>query len=241
MIDLHCHILHGVDDGAQTLEEAVDMARMAEEAGTRTIVATPHMLHPMFHVPGDLARQKVTELRQALELAKVDVEIVLGGEIHWSSEIPQRLATGELIPLCETRKYILFELPFNHVPAPTREVCWQLQMEGIFPVLAHPERNLEFERNPDAIIPYHDAGIPIQVTAMSLTGDFGRRAKKLSRRWVKEGLVDLVASDGHSTGRRPPVMDRAARIVRELRGPTEEQLVTEEVPRRILAGEPVFR
>jgi protein-tyrosine phosphatase len=113
-------------------------------------------------------------------------------------------------------------------------------MNGIFPVLAHPERNLDFERNPDGIHEVRAAGIPIQVTAMSITGAFGRRARKVAKRWIKEGVVDLVASDGHGPGRRPPVMDDAARTVRKWGGATMEQWVTDEVPRRVLAGEPVL-
>ena len=240
MIDLHCHILPGVDDGARTLDESVAMARMAAAAGTRTIVATPHMLHPQFHVPGELARRKLDDVRRAVSEAEIDIEIVLGGEIHYNAEVEERLATGELLPLCTTRRYILFELPSTHVPSAFRDLVWRLQMNGIFPVLAHPERNMDFERNPDSIHEVRAAGVPIQVTAMSITGAFGRRAKKVAKRWIKQGVVDLVASDGHGPGRRPPVLDEAARTIRKWGDSTMEQWVTAEVPRRILAGEPVL-
>lgn len=240
MIDLHCHILPGVDDGARTIDDSVAMARMAAAAGTKTIVATPHMLHPQFHVPGPLARVKLEEVRAALAEAKVEIEVVLAGEIHWAGDVPALLASGELLPLCESRKYILFELPSSHVPGPFREVCWRFQLAGIFPVLAHPERNAGLAADVESIRPYRDAGIPIQVTAMSLTGDFGRRARKVAETWLSEGLVDLVASDGHSCRSRPPVLDQAARIVRKVAGPTAEDWVLREVPRRLLAGEPVL-
>ena len=240
MIDLHCHILPGVDDGARTIEDSVKMASMAAAAGTKTLVATPHMRHPQFHVPGPLAKQKLEEVRAAVAAAGIDLEIVLGGEIHFSAEIAERLETGDVLPLCTERRYILFELPFSHIPGPTRQLCWELQLAGIFPVLAHPERNLDFARDPDLIHPYRDAGIPIQVTAMSLCGEFGGRTKKVARRWLKEGIVDMVASDGHSCGGRPPVMDDAARLIRKMAGPSAEEWVLSEVPRRILAGEPVL-
>ena len=240
MIDLHCHILPGVDDGAKSIEDSVAMARMAAAAGTKTIVATPHMFHPIFHVPGPVARAKLEEVRAALAAAKVEIEIVPAGEIHWTDDIPGKLASGELIPLCETRKYILFELPSTHVPGPFREVCWRLQLAGVFPVLAHPERNAGFAEDPESIRPIRDAGIPVQITAMSLTGDFGRRAKKVSEAWLAEGLIDLVASDGHSCRSRPPVLDGAARVVRKLAGPSAEDWVFREVPRRLLAGEAVL-
>jgi protein-tyrosine phosphatase len=237
MIDLHCHILPGVDDGARTVQDSVAMARMAAAAGTRTIVATPHMLHPQFHVPGPLARAKLDEVRAALAVAKVDVEVVLAGEIHWSSEVVERLASGDVLPLCATRRYILFELPMSHVPAGARELIFRLQTAGVYPVLAHPERNADFERDPDLVRTYRDAGVPCQITAMSLVGAFGRRARKLSQRWLAEGAIDLVASDGHSTGSRPPTLDVAARFVRKTAGSTVEEWVTREAPRRILAGE----
>lgn len=240
MIDLHCHILPGVDDGARTIEDSVQMARMAEAAGTKIIVATPHMLHPQYHVPGPLAKAKLEEVRTAVRAAGIAVEVVLAGEIHWSTEIPERLASGELLPYCQDRRYILFELPMSHVPHSTREVMWQFQMAGIFPVLAHPERNADFERNPDLIHEFRNAGVPCQITAMSLTGDFGRRARKISERWLAEGSIDLLASDGHSARGRPPTLDAAARLVRKSAGETMSDWLTQEVPRRILAGEPVL-
>jgi len=239
MIDLHCHILPGVDDGAKTIEDSVAMARMAADAGTTKIVATPHMNHPQFHVPGPLAKTKLAEVRAAVLAAKIPVEIVLAGEIHWSSDIEKQLAAGELLPYCAEHRYILFELPMSHVPHATREVTWKLQLAGVFPVLAHPERNMDFERDPDLIHQYRDAGVPCQITAMSLTGDFGRKARKLAERWLAEGAIDLLASDGHSTRSRPPTLADAARIVRKQAGATVEDWLTNEVPRRILAGEPV--
>src|SRR5207247_11146564 len=104
------------------------MAAMAAAAGTKTIVATPHMLHPQFHVPGPVPERKIVEARAAIAAAKIDIDVVLAGEIHWSTEIPQSLASGELLPLCKSRLYILFELPMSHVPHATREVMWQFQM-----------------------------------------------------------------------------------------------------------------
>lgn len=240
MIDLHTHILPGVDDGAKTIDDTVAMCRMAAAAGTKTIVATPHMLHPQYHVPGPVAQRKVEEVRAALAAAGVPIEVVLAGEIHWSVNVPKLLDSGELLPLCAKRRYILFELPSSHVPAAFRDVCWQFHLAGIYPVLAHPERNVEFCEHPERLEPYHDAGVLMQVTAMSLVGDFGRRARKVSERWLEQGIVDLVASDGHSCRSRPPVMDGAAKVVRKLAGATAEDWLTREVPRRILAGEPVL-
>jgi len=240
VIDLHSHILPGVDDGARTIEDSVEMCRLAVAAGTTTIVATPHMLHPQHHVPGPVAQQKVEEVRAALAAARVPIEVVLAGEIHWSVDVPAGLASGDLLPLSPTRKYILFELPSSHVPTAFREVCWQFHLAGIYPVLAHPERNMEFCEHPDRLEAFHDAGILMQVTAMSLTGDFGRRARKISERWLEQGLVDLIASDGHSCRSRRPTMDAAAKVVRKISGPTAEEWLTHEAPRRVLAGEPVL-
>jgi protein-tyrosine phosphatase len=198
------------------------------------------MLHPQFHVPGDVAKAKLAEVRAALAAASVPIDVVLAGEIHWSTEIPERLASGELLPFCAERRYILFELPMSHVPHAAREVMWNFQMAGIFPVLAHPERNADFERNPDLVHDFRNAGVPVQVTAMSLTGEFGRKARKVAERWLAEGSIDLVASDGHSAGRRPPTLDGAARVIRRAAGETAEDWLVHEVPRRILAGEPVL-
>jgi protein-tyrosine phosphatase len=240
MIDLHCHILPGVDDGAKTMEDALAMARAAAIAGTRTIVATPHMLHPQFHVPGALARERHAQLVAAIRAAQIPVEVVLAGEIHWSADVQRLLDAGELIPLCAKRRYILFELPYSHVPSAFRDVCWRLQLAGIFPVLAHPERITELQEHPEKIADIRAAGIPVQVTAMSLTGEFGRKPRKTAETWLASGQVDLVASDGHSVVRRPPTLDGAARILSRTIGDSATQWVTAEVPRRLLAGEPVL-
>lgn len=240
MIDLHCHILPGVDDGAKSIEESVAMARMAAVGGTKVIVATPHMRHPQFHVPGSLAATKLAEVRAALAAAGVPVEVVPGGEIHWSSGIAEGLASGELLALGAAHRSILFELPYSHVPPAFRDVVFKLQIAGTAVVLAHPERIVELQDSPGKIEEYRNAGILVQVTAQSLTGEFGRRPQKTAERWLSQGWIDLVASDGHNTLKRPPTLDGAARAIRRAKGDTEAQRLLEEIPRRVLAGEPIL-
>ncbi|MCG3135968.1 MAG: Tyrosine-protein phosphatase YwqE [Planctomycetes bacterium] len=237
MIDLHCHILPGVDDGAKTIEESVAMARAAAVAGTKVIVATPHMRHPQFHVPGSLAATKLAEVRAALEAARVPVEVVPGGEIHWSAGIADGLRSGELLGIGAAHRWILFELPYSHVPPSFREIAWQLQLSGTQIVLAHPERIVEFQDHPGKIEDWRNAGILVQVTAQSLTGEFGKRPQKTAERWLAAGHIDLVASDGHNTLKRPPTLDGAARAIRRAGGDTLAQRLLHEVPRRIVAGE----
>lgn len=238
MIDLHAHILPGVDDGARSLEESLEMARIAAADGTRVLVATPHQRHPAgYHVTRPVAEEKLEEVRAAVLAEGIDLEIRLAAEIHFSEGIAGAVEEGELIPLSSSGRYFLFELPVTSVPGNIHEVVFSLQTAGCFPVLAHPERNFEVMRDASVALDLRDRGVLIQITAMSVTGGFGRASEKASRKLLRSGAVDVIASDAHNSRRRAPglsaAVDRAARIVG---GERAERMVTVN-PDRILRGE----
>ncbi len=240
MIDIHTHILPGVDDGARTMEDAVAMVKAAVRAGTRTIVATPHMLHPQWSVDAEIALKTAEELRVELARKRIKVNVHVGGEVYLREDLVEQFDDRRILPLCGTGRYMLIELPFNHEPSETRQRFRHLQSEGIHPVVAHPERNMAFARDPDQVQQLRNSGVPIQIDAGSFFGSFGDRAKLLADRWLADGCVDAIASDTHSLKRRPPSLKKAAKYVRKQAGSSAEDWVTFEAPRRILAGERVI-
>ena len=241
MIDLHSHYLHAVDDGARSLEDALVMLRAAAEDGTEIMVATPHQRHPAgYHVPRPLAEERHAEVRAAAKEAGIGLDLRLAAEIHFSEEIPAGIDAGELLAFDEGGRYFLFELPVTTVPGNILEVIFSFQTAGRFPVLAHPERNLEVMERPEIARDLHQRGVLLQLTAQSITGRFGRKIEKAAKKLLRWGVVDVIASDAHNPERRPPglsaAVKRAARIVGADRA---EDMVTE-TPSRILAGEQVW-
>lgn len=238
MIDLHSHFLFDVDDGARTIEDSLEMLRLAREDGVRTMVATPHQRHPAgYDVPPALARARLLEIEAAVAREGLDIELRLAAEIHFSEDIPGGLASGLLLPLSENGRYFLLELPVTTIPGNIREVIFGFQLAGRFPVLAHPERNFEVMDNPAIARDLSERGVLMQVTAMSITGAFGRKSEKAAKKLLKWGVVDVIASDTHNPLRRPPGLADGVAVAARIVGAEEAESLVTEVPRRILAGE----
>jgi len=236
MIDLHHHCLPGVDDGPRTLEEAVAQCEAAFEDGIRTVVATPHRLHPQFDCPPEAARRAHADLAAALAARRIGIELLLGAEVHCSEGLAAGLGDGSLLPLAGSRRWFLLELPHSHVPVNLDRVVFSLQIAGWYPLLAHPERNTELVERDGALAALRRQGVRTQLTAMSVTGGFGRAAREASERWLREGLVDVLATDAHGTGRRPPRLSEAVERAAAIVGREAADRLVGENPRRILAG-----
>ena len=230
MIDLHSHILPGIDDGARTLEDSVDIARAAVRDGIVTIAGTPHVRDDWPTAP-DVMDDRVAELREELELAGIPLDVRTGGEIalDWVT----RLAPEELrrFGLGGTR-YLLVETPYYGWPRDLPDQLFSLQDDGFEVVLAHPERNADVAARPDLLGPLVDEGVLVQVTAASVDGRIGRRAFECARLLVREGLVHLLASDAHHASVREVGMADAAKRIGD---PALVRWLTREVPGAILA------
>ncbi|HZF08069.1 MAG TPA: CpsB/CapC family capsule biosynthesis tyrosine phosphatase [Thermoanaerobaculia bacterium] len=242
MIDLHCHILPGIDDGARSLADAVAMCRAAAAAGCEAMVATPHQRRGLWW-NGD--PHEIAALCQELA-AQVEGEIRLfsGGEIHVDSEIlaeVNRLGAGEaaeILPLAGSR-YLLLEFDANGTSPAAADLVHEIVVAGFRPVLAHPEL-IPFLAEDDAVVAHLvGLGATAQVTAMSVTGDFGRRAQSATHRLIDAGLAHFVASDAHDLVRRPPGLDKAFRTLRERWGEELALRLTTDNPRAVLDDRPL--
>jgi len=239
MIDLHAHVLPGLDDGARDIEEAVVMCRMAAEDGVGTVVASPHMLDGVFNVRREDIIQGVRELRDHLNLAGISLRVEPGGDIHLEPDFCQRLRAGEVMTLADAGRYVLVELAQDVLPQGLQELLFSIQLAGVTPIISHPERNREVQDDPSVLESFVRAGNVIQVTAGSIEGAFGTRVRECVFVLLREGLAHVVASDAHSPGMRPPGLARAREVVAALLSNEEAEEIFVSRPGQILAGERV--
>ncbi len=246
MIDLHAHILSGVDDGADTIEESLEMCRIASRDGIRTIVATPHTLNGLYQNDRSSILTKVHHLNTALSqfrnakskirIPKFEIEILPGADVHLNDQTIPQLDGGKVATIGDKGKCLLLEFPFTGIPYGAEEVLHQLISRRVIPLISHPERNLEVEQDPKRYYQMIRMGCLGQVTAMSLTDGFGRDVGRLSKMLLKAGLVHIIASDAHSTDGRPPVLSPGVRAAAKIVGEQEALRMVTDYPQAILEG-----
>lgn len=197
MIDIHCHILPSIDDGAAHDAESIKMAREAVRQGIDTIIATPHHIKGRYDTDRNTVREAVRRLNKRLNNEGIALTVLPGQEIRISGEMLRDLKGGALIPLHDT-KYVLAEFPADHVPAYAERLFYELQLNGYVPVIAHPERNREIRENPSVLYSLVKKGAAAQVTAGCVAGAFGRKAKSFSLQLIEANLIHFLASDAHN-------------------------------------------
>jgi protein-tyrosine phosphatase len=239
MIDLHCHILPGVDDGARTLVEAIAMCRMAAADGCEAMIATPHQRRGEWWNDD---REHLQALAGELQAAVgAGFRIALGGEVHVDPQLldeVERLPGGGILPLAGSR-YLLIELDVFTTPAQASNLVHEISLAGWRPIIAHPEFVPWLVEEPDRLGRLVSLGATAQVTAMSLTGDFGRRPQHDALAFLGAGLVHFVASDSHSTRNRPPGLRRAYQTIAARWGEETARRLTSDNPRAVLEDRPL--
>jgi protein-tyrosine phosphatase len=213
LIDLHCHLLPGVDDGAKDLQESVEMAKMAVAEGITHIVVTPHHNNGKYINSKKQIIAKVRELQDALQMENIPLTILPGQEPRINGEILQNFENGELLTINDSGKYVLIELPSNHVPRYTDQLLFDLQMKELTPIIVHPERNQEIIENPDLLYHLVKKGSCTQITASCLTGHFGKKIKKFTFDLIEANLTHFIASDAHNVITRPFRMQEAYEMI----------------------------
>ena len=205
MYDLHCHILPGLDDGADGMEEAVEMAALAYRNGTRGIAATPHtnVPHGYRNHWSEHLLGRLNQLQERLDALGIPLRLYAGQEIYLTDDVPALLGEGRLISLNRSR-YVLSEFSFRETPRRMGELLRPLLEAGYIPVIAHPERYACVEEDWRICALFKKLGCAVQINKGSVTGAFGPAAAHAARRILDTGLCDLIASDGHSVYRRRP-------------------------------------
>lgn len=237
MIDIHCHILPNVDDGSRSLDESLQMAEQALKDGIETIVATPHTLNGVNTNGVEEVLSGVTALQKTLTAKHLDLKLHPGADVHLCTDMVSKINNGEACTINDTGKYILLELPSQMIPNGIKDEIFALKLNGITPIITHPERNAMVQHDPSVLYELVRMGAFAQVTAMSLTGDFGEFIEQVSGMLLRHRLVQIIATDAHSAKDRPPVLsgavERAAEILKDYKA--AEHMVTD-VPAAILSG-----
>lgn len=238
MIDLHCHLLPGVDDGARTMDDALALARAAVSNGIRAAVMTPHVYPGVFDNRLSSLQPVFTEYRQALFDAGIPLEVYLGGEVHLHPDIFSMLEHNELpmIGRWEGQLLMLLEFPDGSIPPGAENACRAFADRGIRWLIAHPERNKAVMRNPSILKPFLNEGALLQLTAASVIGAFGRNAAQTSNYLLSRGMAHVVSTDAHNLAHRPPRMAEARTYLSGTLGLGTAFRLTEENPGLIVAG-----
>ena len=240
MIDLHCHILPGVDDGPADIGESLDMARLAVLDGIHTIVATPHSHNGMYVNAHDDICRRVREINRMLADAGIQLTVLSGAEEHIRPELGHAGMPGNISTINDNGRYVLVEFPFMTVPNGAGEVLLRMYRGGVRPVLAHPERNAAIQKNMDILYPLVESGCLTQITAMSLTGELGEPAMACACRMVELRLAHVIASDAHSAGNRRPGLSSAVAVAAHLLGSRREaENLVIHTPRAIISGQTI--
>lgn len=215
IIDLHCHILPGLDDGIQEVGESVEACRIAVQDGITGIVATPHYKEGFFEAAPETIRAAISDLKKRLVGEGLQLQIYPGSEVHLTDNIPGKIRNGSILTLNDTQKYILLELPYTQYPVEFEQHIFALQLAGIKPVLAHPERVRYFKDDIGRVAEAVRLGALTQVTSSSIMGIFGEETTNMCFELAAKGLIHIIASDSHDASRRAPrLMDACGAIAK---------------------------
>ncbi len=227
-----------MDDGSQSEEESLSMARKAVRDGIHTIVATPHTLNGVYTNPARQVTSRATDLQRALTDNHIELKLYAGADVHLCPRMMDRIETGEAGTINNAKKYILLELPSQAIPPAVKDEIFTLMVNGITPIVTHPERNPTIQHNMNVLYELVRMGALCQITAMSITGDFGATIMRCAERLLTHRLVHVIASDAHSADTRPPVLSVAVEAAAEIMGSYEDsERMVKDVPAAILSGD----
>jgi protein-tyrosine phosphatase len=237
-VDIHCHLIPGIDDGAKNWDETLAMARMAVVDGIGTIVVTPHQLGNYAHNDAATVRARTSELQTFLEHHRLPLRVLPGADVRIESDLAARIARGEVMSLADRRRHILLELP-HELYIPLDRLLGELAAQDLVGILSHPERNAGILKQTSVVRPLVAAGCLMQVTAGSLLGAFGGESQKFSEWLIEQGLVHFISTDAHGPKSRRPLMRHAFNRVVELGGWETAIAVCCKNPAAVAAGQSV--
>jgi protein-tyrosine phosphatase len=237
MIDLHCHMLPGIDDGASDVSVSLAMAKASVSQGITTVACTPHILPGLYHNTGPEIRLATGRLQEILDKEQVPLRLTIGADAHISPDFIAGLRSGRLLSVADSR-YVLVEPPHHTAPPQLEDFFFKLVMAGYVPIVTHPERLSWVPARYEAIKRLVAAGVWMQITAGSLTGAFGRSALYWAHRMLDEGCVHLIASDAHDTTQRPQNLAAGYECAAKRVGVEEAQCLVLTRPMGVLKDQP---
>lgn len=235
MIDIHCHALPEVDDGAESFEIAVAMCRMAAADGITHLVATPHYNYTYPFQP-EVNRAKLADLQSAVG---AEPELLLGCDFHLSYDNIRQLIENRSNFTLNSTSYVLVEFGDHFIPKQLDRVFSEIEMAGLRPILTHPERNPVFQHNPELLYHWVTRGCLVQVTAISYMGALGPKVERLTEDWLKRNLIHFFASDAHDLERRQPILSPCYKKLAATKGEELADLLLRKNPEAAINGRPL--
>jgi len=236
MIDIHSHILPQIDDGAQDWDESLAMIRQGIRDGIEGAICTPHVLNVLDEPFESKVLFKFQQLKELIDRHQLNFKVWLGSEIHCQAIFN---SFSKLVTLNGTQKYLLMELPMAELPADAGDKLFKLNLEGITPILAHPERNSMVIQRLEVAFQFIQQGALVQLNAGSLTGDFGRTVRKTAFEMMDHDMVHVVASDCHNAGSRPMLLRKSYQTVANKWGTAKAVQLFITNPQKVVQGEKV--
>ncbi|GAA6173651.1 tyrosine protein phosphatase [Colwellia sp. KU-HH00111] len=235
MIDLHCHVLPGIDDGAKTMDESLSLIQAAIDDGITRIICTPHIQPGIYDNTLASITDVFSQLKEQVTHHSLNIELAFAAEVRLCPEIMVLAKQNKLpfIGLWQEQQVLLLELPHSHVPAGTEQLINWLKKNGIIAMIAHPERNRDILADFSKFKQLARTGCLFQITAASVCGDFGEKIQQLSYKLLLDDLVSIIATDAHSIKRRPPKLSQAKAKVAELVGLEKAHQLVYEIPKLI--------
>lgn len=205
MIDIHCHILPNVDDGSESLEESIEMAKIAESEGITRIVNTSHCHFDFKYKKGNELKLELEKFNQALKEENINIEVLLGNELYYTSDLIERFDELDFFSM-NNSKYILMEFSPINFPKNIEDVIYEIKIRGYIPIIAHAERYKQVQEDVNIVLDCIKEGALIQVNASSILGKNGEKAEDTSKKLLDNNMVHFVATDAHSSNRRRPLI-----------------------------------
>jgi len=242
MIDIHSHILPGVDDGAQTVEESINILKLAESEGIKAMVATPHIKPAIFFRKENLAANKISFntkfklLQEHIKNNDIKIKVYRGGEIYFDPLIKDKLKQHKKILTINNSDYFLLEFPMNFVHHGVKQFIFDIMTMGFIPIIVHPEKNQMFQNNLSLLFQLLSVGALCQLDAASFTGVFSQASKATALKLIKNNMVHIIATDCHDIINRPPVFSFLYKILKSI-GREKIDMYINDIPEAILKNE----
>ena len=223
MIDIHCHILPGIDDGSKDLDETIKMCKIAVSEGIHHIIATPHYIQYHDYKTRDELIPLLAMVNERLKEEQIELQLSIGHEVYVTPDLVSLVQHQEVATLNDSR-YLLIEFPMNSIPTYIEELIYELKLIGVTPIIAHPERYREIIENPNSLIKYIELGALCQSNVGSINGLFGSEIQKTVMILIKHHMIHFVSTDAHTSSRRAPLVKEAFSRISEIDENTADAL-----------------
>jgi protein-tyrosine phosphatase len=239
MIDLHNHILPGLDDGADTWQKSIAMARVASADGITDIVCTPHWISGKYENKKADILSRVDEFRRLIAKQEIALNIYPGAELHFDLTLPERIKAGEVMTINDTGSYALIELPEESIPDNLEDFLWRLELKDIQPIISHVERHPLLYKNPEYLFHWVEMGVLTQITAASVLTNSTPKIRDFAFRLLEHNLAHMLVTDSHGLHVRRPMLYEGYEAVKNIIGEKSARLMVYDIPQNIIGGKDV--